>query len=241
MSIREIQDPSEQHLGLDSEQIALRLRAREIAQSVIAPRTAEVDQTEQYPWDHVETLRDSGFMGMTIPKAYGGPGLSFVEAVLVIEEMARVCGVTGRIVVESNMGAISAVLNYGTEEQKKLAADFVLSGDKPAICITEPDAGSAATEMTTRADRKGDGYVINGSKHWITGGGVSRLQRTATLRALVDFWPCAMKRKDFVSVTASRRWGCVAYLRPGFILRICMCRRRVSFCRRPASSAVLLI
>ncbi len=175
MSISEITNPSEQHLGLDAAQVKLRARAREVAQTVIAPRTAEVDQTEQYPWDHVDTLKDAGFMGMTIPEQYGGPGLSFVDAVVVIEEMARVCGVTGRIVVESNMGAISAVLNYGTEAQKKLAADFVLSGDKPAICITEPDAGSAATDMTTRADRKGDGYVINGSKHWITGGGVSRL------------------------------------------------------------------
>src|SRR5439155_12631674 len=63
----------------------------------------------------------------------------------------------------------------GSEPQKKLAAELVLSGDKPAICITEPSAGSAASEMTTRADRKGNGYVINGGKHWITGGGVSRL------------------------------------------------------------------
>jgi alkylation response protein AidB-like acyl-CoA dehydrogenase len=64
---------------------------------------------------------------------------------------------------------------YGTEEQKKFAAAFPLSGDKPAICITEPEAGSAATEMTTRAVRRGDKYVVNGAKHWITGGGVSRL------------------------------------------------------------------
>ncbi len=73
------------------------------------------------------------------------------------------------------MGAIGAIMAYGTEDQKRLAADLVLGGDKPAICITEPGAGSAATEMTTRADRKGDVYVLNGTKHWITGGGVSRL------------------------------------------------------------------
>ena len=66
-------------------------------------------------------------------------------------------------------------MQYGTEDQKKLAASFVLSGDKPAICITEPGAGSAASEMTTRADKRGNGYVLNGAKHWITGGGVSRL------------------------------------------------------------------
>jgi alkylation response protein AidB-like acyl-CoA dehydrogenase len=73
------------------------------------------------------------------------------------------------------MGAIGAIMKYGSETQKRLAADLVLSGDKPAICITEPGAGSAASEMTTRADRRGNGFVINGRKHWITGGGVSRL------------------------------------------------------------------
>jgi alkylation response protein AidB-like acyl-CoA dehydrogenase len=78
-------------------------------------------------------------------------------------------------VVETNMGAIGAILKYGTDAQRKLAAELVLSGDKPAICITEPDAGSAATQMTTRADKRGDVYVLNGKKHWITGGGVSRL------------------------------------------------------------------
>src|SRR5712671_7848497 len=66
-------------------------------------------------------------------------------------------------------------MKYGSEAQKHLAAELVLSGDKPAICITEPGAGSAASEMTTRADRRGSGFVINGKKHWITGGGVSRL------------------------------------------------------------------
>src|SRR3954451_15834679 len=89
--------------------------------------------------------------------------------------MAKCCGVPGRIVVEANMGAIGAIMKYGSEAQKRLAADLVLSGDKPAICITQPGAGSAASEMTTRADRRGNGFVVNGSKHWITGGGVSRL------------------------------------------------------------------
>ena len=134
-----------------------------------------MDRTEQYPWDNVEALRDAGFMGMTIPRSYGGQGRSFLDAALVIDEMAQACGVTGRIVVEANMGAISALMHYGTEAQKRLGAEMVLSGDKPAICITEPGAGSAAGEMTTRADKRGDDYVVNGAKHWITGGGVSRL------------------------------------------------------------------
>ena len=160
--------------SLSQQQLALQARAKALAEEVIAPNAAAVDQSEQYPWDNVNALRDAGFMGMTIPKALGGGGHSYLDAALVIEQMAKVCGVTGRISVEANMGAISAVLQYGTEEQQRLAAELVLAGDKPAICITEPDAGSAATDMTTRAQRKGDQYILTGKKHWITGGGVSK-------------------------------------------------------------------
>ncbi|WP_025771358.1 3-sulfinopropanoyl-CoA desulfinase [Thioalkalivibrio sp. HK1] len=161
--------------SLNDEQRALRERARTLALEVIAPRAAHVDRSEEYPWENVEALREAGMMGMTIPVSYGGRGSSFLDACIVIDEMAQVCGVTGRIVVEANMGAISALMHYGTEAQKRLGAQSVLAGDKPAICITEPQAGSAAGEMSTRADRRGDVYVVNGMKHWITGGGVSRL------------------------------------------------------------------
>lgn len=162
-------------LGLSADQLALQARARAFAREVVRPRAAEIDASEQYPWDIVTALTGAGFCGMTIPAAYGGQGRSYLDAVLVIEEMAKCCTVTARIVVETNMGAISTVMAYGTEAQKKLAADMVLAGDKPAICITEPDAGSDAMAMTTRADRRGDRYIVNGRKHWITGGGVSRL------------------------------------------------------------------
>ncbi|MFN4089712.1 MAG: 3-sulfinopropanoyl-CoA desulfinase [Alphaproteobacteria bacterium] len=161
--------------ALTPEQSKLQARARELAQSDVKARAAEVDATEQYPWDNVDRLKAGGFVGMTIPRDYGGQGLSYLDAVLVTEEMSQACSVTGRVVVETNMGAISAVMAYGSHEQKQLAAGMVLDGDKPAICITEPEAGSSATEMTTRADRRGNRYVINGAKHWITGGGVSRL------------------------------------------------------------------
>jgi alkylation response protein AidB-like acyl-CoA dehydrogenase len=160
---------------LNETQKALQESARKLARTEVAARAAEVDRTEQYPWANVEALTRAGFMGMTIPEQYGGQGLGYLDAVVVIEEMAKVCGVTARIVVEANMGAIGAIMKYGSETQKRLAAALVLSGDKPAICITEPGAGSAATQMTMRADRKGDCYVLNGRKHWITGGGVSRL------------------------------------------------------------------
>lgn len=160
---------------LKDDYLEIQTAARELATNVIADRAAEVDRTEEYPWHNIEELTKAGFMGMTIPTEWGGRGLTFLHAALVIEEMAKVCGVTGRIVVEANMGAVSAIMKYGTDEQRRLAADLVLAGDKPAICITEPDAGSAATDMTTTAVKKGDSYVINGRKHWITGGGVSKL------------------------------------------------------------------
>ncbi len=160
---------------LSADQRTLQARVREFAQDHVRKRALETDQSEQYPWDTVDKMVEAGFFGMTVPKIYGGQGRSYLDAVLLIEEIAKECGVTGRIAVEANMGAISAIMAYGSDEQKKLAADLVLAGDKPAICITEPAAGSAATEMTTRADKRGNVYVLNGAKHWITGAGVSRL------------------------------------------------------------------
>lgn len=153
----------------------LQLRARAFAEAELPRRAAEVDASQEYPWDIVEKLTKAGFLGMTIPREYGGQGLGYLETVVVVEEMAKKCGVTARIVIEANMGAIGAIGAYGSDEQKKLAADLVLAGDKPAICMTEPEAGSALTELTTKAEKRGNGYVLNGVKHWITGGGVSKL------------------------------------------------------------------
>ncbi len=159
---------------LTPDQIRLRDRARELAREAAA-QAAETDRSTQYPWPMVSRLTEAGFMGLTIPREWGGPGGSVLEATLVIEEMSKACAVCGRITVEANMGAVGAVMAYGTPAQKRLAAELVLAGDKPAICITEPEAGSAATEMTTTAVRQGDRWVINGAKTWITGGGISRL------------------------------------------------------------------
>jgi alkylation response protein AidB-like acyl-CoA dehydrogenase len=162
-------------MELSSQQLALKERAAALSNGLLRKRAAEIDQSGEYPWDVVEALKAERFMGMTIPTEYGGQGRSFLDTVLVIEEMARSCTVSARIVVEGNMGAISTVMAYGTDAQRKRAADLVLAGDKPAICITEPDAGSDASGMKTRADKRGNRYVLNGKKHWITGAGVSRL------------------------------------------------------------------
>ena len=160
--------------SLTPEQQQIQLSARRLAQEVIGPRAKQHDINQSYPWDNVKDLTEAGFMGRSVPKKYGGLGLNYFDTVLVVEEMAKVCGVSARIVVEGNMGAFSTIMIYGNEKQKKLAASHVLKGDKPAICITEPGAGSAASQMTTRADQKGDAYILNGKKHWITGGGVSK-------------------------------------------------------------------
>lgn len=148
--------------------------ARELAPE-FERRAAHWDRTRSYCWRNVSDLSDAGIMGMTIPKSLGGHGAGFLDVVGVVEEIARVCTLTARVIVEANMGGISAVMAYGTEEQKTFCAPLVLAGDKPAICITEPEAGSAATEMRTTARKRGDTYVLNGRKHWITGGGVSKI------------------------------------------------------------------
>jgi alkylation response protein AidB-like acyl-CoA dehydrogenase len=160
---------------LTPEQDALRIRARELADSVFRARAARWDADEEYPWDNVKDLVGAGFMGLTIPKRYGGPGASILEVLLVVEEIARVCGVTARIVVEGSLGVVGALTAYGSEAQKRRYFPWVLEGEKPAIAITEPEAGSAATDLVTRADESPEGYALTGEKRWITGAGTSRL------------------------------------------------------------------
>ena len=160
---------------LDSAQKALKARARELADRVFRARAQRWDAGEEYPWDNVKDLVGAGFMGLSIPKEYGGSGGSLLDVLLVVEEVARVCGVTARIVVEGNVGAVGALIAYGTEAQKRRYLPWVLEGDKPAIAITEPEAGSAATDLITRADEAPDGWTLHGEKRWITGAGVSRL------------------------------------------------------------------
>jgi len=160
---------------LTAAQEALRLRARELADGTFRARAAGWDATEQYPWDNVKDLVRAGFMGLTIPREHGGAGASILDVLLVVEEIARVCGVTARIVVEGSLGVVGALAAYGSEAQKRRYFPWVLDGDKPAIAITEPEAGSAATDLVTRADEAPEGYALTGEKRWITGAGTSRL------------------------------------------------------------------
>ncbi len=159
---------------LTAEQEEIRARARALADREFRERAARWDEREEYPWDNVKQLVEAGLMGMTIPPAYGGQGKALLDLVLAIEQVARVCGVTGRILVDSNLGAVGAIVEYGSEAQKRKYLPRVVQGDKPAIAITEPGAGSAASDLETTAEPSGDAWLLTGTKRWITGAGVSQ-------------------------------------------------------------------
>lgn len=159
---------------LSDEQKKLVQLVDELGREQFAPKAARWDREAEYPWENVHLMRELGLLGMTIPKKYGGQQRPLIDAVLAVETAAKYCGVTGRILVETNMGALGSIMAYGTEAQRELVARRVLEeGDKPAIGMTEPEAGTALTELKTRAERNAQGYLLNGRKHWITGGGIS--------------------------------------------------------------------
>ena len=142
---------------------------------IFAERAATWDRERRYCHDNVADLTRAGLMGMSVPEQFGGPGLTLTQIVPIIEIVAGACTLTARILVEGNMGALTAVMSYGTDAQKAQWAEGVMSGDKPAICISEPGAGSDARAMTTTATPAPGGWHLNGVKHWITGGGISNL------------------------------------------------------------------
>ena len=159
---------------LNAEQKQIVSLVDELGKKEFAGKAARWDENHEYPWENIHKLRECDILGMTIPKEYGGQGRPLIDAVLAIETAGKYCGVTSRAIVETNMGALGCVMAYGTDEQRKIVAQRVLKeGDKPAIGMTEPEAGTALTDLATTAVRKENNYIINGTKHWITGGGVS--------------------------------------------------------------------
>lgn len=160
---------------LSPEQEAWVDAADRLAREEFAPKAARWDRNAEYPRENVERLREEGYLGMTVPEAFGGPERPLIDVVLAIEQIAKYCGVTGRVVVDSNVGALGAVMAYGTDEQRQWLADRIREeGDKPAIAMTEPDAGTDLGSLSTTARKEGDEYVVDGHKHWITGGSVSQ-------------------------------------------------------------------
>jgi glutaryl-CoA dehydrogenase (non-decarboxylating) len=158
---------------LSEELIAVRDLAREFAEKEIAPTAAKDDKDKNFRADLVKKMGELGFYGTMIPEAYGGSALGFVAMVLVTEEVARVHSAM-RVAINMQMGPAVTLLQFGSEEQKKKFIPGLVSGDTiGCFAITEPDAGSDVAALRTTATKKGDQYVINGSKLWITNGPVT--------------------------------------------------------------------
>ena len=147
-------------------------KTRQFALQEIAPFAAQWDREEHIPRQQIQKYANAGLFGMTIPEKYGGKGRSSLDAILMIEELARHCGISGRLIVDHNFGAVMTILNFGTEEQRSRILPKICSGEAlMSIGMTEPEAGSALTELETSAKDAGDHFVLNGVKHWITGAG----------------------------------------------------------------------
>ncbi|MGE5334200.1 MAG: acyl-CoA dehydrogenase family protein [Nitrososphaerota archaeon] len=165
--------------SLTGEQDALVTAARALADGAIRERAAAYDREERWPAENVTDLARVGFMGMALPVEVGGQDRSVFETVLVVEQIGRTCATTARIVVDANIGPAGLLHHLGTPEQQQRYLPLVVAGDKPAICITEREAGSDARAMRTTAQRSGDEYHLTGRKWFITGAGVSRLYLVA--------------------------------------------------------------
>jgi alkylation response protein AidB-like acyl-CoA dehydrogenase len=159
--------------GLTQEQLALREVAAQVARDVYAPVAAQWDaERTVLPAAETKRLADLGFLGIALPEKYGGAGGDLLSALLVVEELAKECRPAAFQVFEANVGPARVIEFFGTEAQREWILPKVVTGEiTMAIGISEPDAGSAATDMRTNARLEGDELVINGNKRWISNGG----------------------------------------------------------------------
>jgi len=145
--------------------------ARKVAQEKMLPARAELDEKEEFPWEIVKISAEAGLMGVSMPEEYEGFGGGILEYCLVAEELSRVCLGIATSIVASGLGAMPILL-FGSHEQKKKYLPDIAKGKKlAAFGLTEADAGSDAGAIRTTATRKAEGYVLNGTKQWITNGG----------------------------------------------------------------------
>ncbi len=159
--------------GLTEEHQLLRKAVRELAEDLIAPRAAEIDETEQYPWDVHEALKKNDLLALHVPEEYGGAGADRIAHSIVVEEVARVCASSSLIVAGNKLGTMGIIL-AGSEELKQQFLPLVASGEATfSYALSEREAGSDAAAMKTRAVRDGDSWVLNGTKCWITGAQVN--------------------------------------------------------------------
>ena len=158
---------------LNDEQQMIRQTVRDLARSRIAPRAAEIDRTEEFPWDVVDLFRQHDLFALPFPPEYGGLSGSALTLNVAIEELAKVCATSALILAVQALGAYPIMI-AGTEEQKQRLLPELAGGQKlAAYALSEPGAGSDPAGMVTRAERHNDEYVITGSKIWITDGGVA--------------------------------------------------------------------
>lgn len=149
--------------------------ARKVAQEKMLPVRAELDEKEEFPWEIVKISAEAGLMGVSMPEEYEGFGGGILEYCLVAEELSRVCLGIATSIVASGLGAMPILL-FGNPEQKKKYLPDIAKGKKlAAFGLTEADAGSDAGALRTTAIRKGEGYVLNGTKQWITNGGEAEI------------------------------------------------------------------
>ncbi len=144
---------------------------REFAEKEVKPLAIEVDETEEFPVETVKKMAKAGFLGIPIPKEYGGQGCDVLTYAMCVEELAKVCGTTSIIVSAHTSLCCDPILTYGTEEQKQKYLPDLASGRKiGAFGLTEPGAGTDAQGQQTKAVLDGDEWVLNGSKIFITNG-----------------------------------------------------------------------
>ncbi|QBK25225.1 acyl-CoA dehydrogenase [Ureibacillus thermophilus] len=159
------------NLHFTEEQLMMRDMVRDFAQKEIAPFIERMEAGE-FPRPILNKMAELGLMGITVPEAYGGSGMDFTSYIIAINELSKVSAVIGVILSVHTSVGTNPILYFGTEEQKKKYVPKLAKGEYlGAFCLTEPSAGSDAASLKTRAVKKGDRYIINGSKIFITNGG----------------------------------------------------------------------
>jgi alkylation response protein AidB-like acyl-CoA dehydrogenase len=157
------------HFSLTDDQVALADTISRFAKSELAEGALERAHSEQYPWEIAQKLSEMGLLGITINEEDGGVGGSLMDAVIAIQEIAMVCPKSADVVQAGNFGPIRTFAEYATPEQKQRHMPDLLAGKKViSLGMSEPDAGSAVTELATTARRDGDDFVINGAKVFST-------------------------------------------------------------------------
>jgi butyryl-CoA dehydrogenase len=168
---------------LTPDQETIRDLARKIAEEKVKPVRAELDEKEEFPWEIMRICGEAGLFGVSISEEYGGFGGGELENCLATEEMSRVCLGVATSYAASGLGAHPIIL-YGNPEQKKKYLPDIAKGKRlAAFGLTEANAGSDAGAIRTTATRKGDGYLLNGTKQWITNGGEAEIY---TVVAITD-------------------------------------------------------